>query len=69
MSHLVWLFRTRDIRRKAKEANVTWENFPEAQDWESNRWRWRWRHKDGNSSIQTETRCHEDVEIRNIENG
>ena len=24
-----------------KEAEMKWEEFPEAQEWESNRWTWR----------------------------
>lgn len=26
-----------------KEAEMTWEEFPEAQEWENDRWRWAWR--------------------------
>jgi hypothetical protein len=33
-SHGVWLLRTRAIRRRAKEAQVTYEDFPEAIEWQ-----------------------------------
>lgn len=41
ISQAVWLFRTRKIRQRAKEAEMDWEKFPEAQTWQSNRWRLR----------------------------
>ena len=39
VSQLIWLFRTRAIRRRAKNAELSWEEFPEAQQWEDRRWR------------------------------
>ncbi|KAI9713933.1 MAG: hypothetical protein M1820_000663 [Bogoriella megaspora] len=35
LSHGVWLFRTRKLRRKAKEAGVTFDEFPEYTEWQS----------------------------------
>lgn len=34
-SHLIWLFRTRELRKRAKEANMTFDEFPEAVQWQS----------------------------------
>lgn len=42
LSQLIWLFRTRAIRRRAKDAELSWEEFPEAQQWEDRRWRLNW---------------------------
>lgn len=42
ISQGVWLYRTRNIRRRMKEAEMTWEEFPEAQEWQENRWMWPW---------------------------
>lgn len=39
VSQAIWLFRTRHIRQRAKEAETDWEKFPEAQAWQNNRWR------------------------------
>ncbi|KAL8687039.1 MAG: hypothetical protein Q9224_005270, partial [Gallowayella concinna] len=39
LSHGIWLYRTRDIRRRAKEAEMEWEEFPEAQEWQEKRWK------------------------------
>ena len=33
----IWLLRTRKIRQRAKEVNLRWEDFPEAQAWEDKR--------------------------------
>ena len=38
----IWLYRTRNIRKRMKEADMTWEEFPEAQEWQENNWRWPW---------------------------
>ena len=45
MSQAVWLFRTRKIRRRAKEAGLEWDEYPEAQAWQEDRWRlpWSWK--------------------------
>ena len=48
---------------------MAWENFPDAQEWESHRWRWRWRHKKGDSSVQPEERSCGEVESRDTEMG
>ena len=42
VSQLIWLFRTRAIRSRAKNAELSWEEFPEAQQWEDRRWRLNW---------------------------
>ena len=34
-SHLVWLFRTRDIRQRAKEAGQSFDEFEESALWQS----------------------------------
>ncbi len=34
LSQAVWLIRTRKIRRRAKEADLVWDDFPEAQAWQ-----------------------------------
>ena len=34
-SHWVWLFRTRGIRRRAKEAGVKFDEFEEAITWQA----------------------------------
>ena len=41
LSQAVWLYRTRKIRKRMKEAELPWEEFPEAQEWQSYRWRWK----------------------------
>jgi hypothetical protein len=33
-SQLIWLFRTRNIRKRAKEAGSTFDDFPEAVEWQ-----------------------------------
>ena len=43
VSQAIWLLRTREIRRRAKEAKVSWAEFPEAKTWEDDRWRWGWK--------------------------
>lgn len=35
VSHLVWLFRTRGIRRRAKEAGKTFDEYKEGIEWQS----------------------------------
>lgn len=39
LSQVVWLLRTRNIRQRAKEAELEWDEFPEAQAWQEDRWR------------------------------
>lgn len=34
-SHLIWLFRTREIRRRAKEAGETFDKFEEGAAWQA----------------------------------
>ena len=45
LSQVIWLFRTRRIRRRAKEAGLDWDEFPEARDWQEDRLRvpWHWK--------------------------
>lgn len=57
ISHAVWLIRTRNIRRRAKEAELDWEEFPESQAWQEDRLRlpWHWkRSKAGREEVKTE---------------
>ena len=59
LSHIIWLVRTRKIRKRAKEAETTWEKFPEAQEWENDRWtrelNWWWRkNKEGGKGSKVE---------------
>lgn len=35
VSHLVWLFRTRGIRQRAKEAGKTFDEFNEGIEWQA----------------------------------
>lgn len=35
VSHLVWLLRTRDIRKRAKEAGKTFDEFEEGIEWQA----------------------------------
>ena len=46
MSQAVWLFRTRSIRKRAKEAEIEWDEFPEAQAWQGNGRQLPWSRKD-----------------------
>lgn len=50
LSQAVWLFRTRKIRRRAKEAGLEWDEFPEAQAWQEDGWRLPWNRKGSNDS-------------------
>ena len=50
LSQAVWLARTRSIRKRAKEAELIWDEFPEAQAWEEKRWRFHWRKRNSLSS-------------------
>lgn len=34
LSHGIWLLRTRKIRKRAREAMVCYEDFPEAIEWQ-----------------------------------
>ena len=34
ISHGVWLHRTRGIRKRAKQAQLSFDNFPEAMEWQ-----------------------------------
>ncbi|KAI4235129.1 MAG: hypothetical protein LQ352_008125 [Teloschistes flavicans] len=59
ISHAIWLLRTRGIRRRAKAAETTWEDFPEAQAWQENRMRFpHWlqrRNADANEKSDSST--------------
>lgn len=35
ISHGIWLWRTRGIRKRAKEASLSFDEFPEAVDWQA----------------------------------
>jgi len=41
VSHFVWLYRTRNIRKKAAEKERTFEELPEALQWQSQGWKVR----------------------------
>ena len=58
LSQVIWLFRTRRIRRRAKEAGLDWDEFPEAQAWQEDRLhlRWNWKRSDANAVKET-TEC------------
>ena len=45
LSQVIWLFQTRRIRRRAKEAGLKWDEFLEARDWKEARLRipWHWK--------------------------
>lgn len=34
-SHLIWMLRTRGVRKRAKQVGVTFDEFPEAVDWQA----------------------------------
>jgi hypothetical protein len=34
-SHMIWLFRTRGIRKRAKEAGETFDEFEEGSEWQA----------------------------------
>lgn len=40
LSQIIWLYRTRAIRKRAHEARLTFEEFPEGQEWQSKGWQW-----------------------------
>ncbi|KAL8824215.1 MAG: hypothetical protein Q9191_005216 [Dirinaria sp. TL-2023a] len=50
ISQGIWLYRTRKIRKRMKEAEMTWEEFPEAQDWQNQRWKWISRQSESKSN-------------------
>ena len=37
-----------------KEAEMTWEEFPEAQDWQNKRWKWRPRQSESKKAPDVE---------------
>ena len=39
ISHGIWLLRTRGIRRRAKEAHLSFDEFPEAIEWQESGFR------------------------------
>ena len=39
ISHGIWLLRTRAIRRRAKEAQLSFDDFPEAIEWQESGFR------------------------------
>ena len=59
LSQAVWLIRTRKIRRRAKEAGLDWDEFPEAQAWQEDRLhlRWNWKRSDAHA-VMERTECH-----------
>ena len=55
ISQAIWLIRTRGIRKHAKEAGMTWEDLPEAQDWEEKGWSLAKRRRANSSSSKSTT--------------
>jgi hypothetical protein len=41
ISHGIWLLRTRKLRRRAKEADCSFDEFPEAIEWQQNGFKWK----------------------------
>lgn len=39
ISHGVWLLRTRELRRRAKAFGMTFDEFPEAKEWQAGGWK------------------------------
>lgn len=68
ISQAVWFYRTRKFRRRAKEAGLSWEEFPEAIEWEEDRWRWGFGRKSRSSSpkISIEQEFG-NIEVKNIQ--
>ncbi len=64
LSQAVWLFRTRKIRQRAKEVGLEWDEFPEAQAWQEDRWRLPWNLKGSNATTVNKT-----TEGNAVENG
>ena len=54
LSQAVWLFRTRKIRQRAKDVGLEWDEFPEAQAWQEDRWRLPWNWKKSTASAVDE---------------
>ena len=39
ISHGVWLLRTRELRRRAKTFGMSFDDFPEAKEWQAGGWK------------------------------
>lgn len=35
LSHCIWLWRTRKLRKRAKEASLSFDDYPEAVEWQA----------------------------------
>lgn len=42
VSHGIWLLRTRGIRQRAKVAQLPFDEFPEAVEWQDGGWKFHW---------------------------
>lgn len=40
ISHGIWLLRTRKLRQRAKDADSSFDEFPEAIEWQQNGFKW-----------------------------
>lgn len=43
ISHGVWLLRTKGIRKRAKQAGMAYDEFPEAIDWQEKCFKFNWK--------------------------
>jgi hypothetical protein len=43
LSHGIWLFRTRRLRKKCKEAGLGFDSHSEALEWQNNGFKFRWK--------------------------
>jgi hypothetical protein len=50
ISHGIWFLRTRGIRTRAKEAEVDYDEFPEAKEWQGKAIKLRFSRKRGQES-------------------
>lgn len=55
ISHGIWLLRTRKIRRRAKQAGVSFDDFPEAIEWQERAFKFGLR-EPGNGVASEEVR-------------
>ncbi|ORY18258.1 PQ loop repeat protein-like protein [Clohesyomyces aquaticus] len=61
ISHLIWMYRTRYIRRRAKEAGMDFDRFPEAVEWQSGGIGVRWE------AVKRRMRLSEKIGVEGVE--